>query len=698
MAPDPPPAAPRTKTHDIAVAGWRSRNAAFVTAVITVEALTGLWIYLLPFSVTGQIQVLLHVVLGLVFAVPYVVYQWRHLSDWARQTPTAAMVLGYVLGAAVATCVVTGLVLAWQSALGPRIGETWDLVHTVSGLAVTVLLPFHLVLVFLRRRAGGRAPADIRLAQRTFARRAGIVVGASTLAVVAGALLLPERDYTSAPPEGYSLPASTQGYAEYAGNPFAPSNATTDHRTLIESELLAGSAYCGTSGCHEEIVDEWEPSAHRFAAANPPFQAVQRMFATDREPAETRYCAGCHDPISLFAGAKDIANMDLAAPGMQEGISCVVCHAISKADTRGNADYVLTPPRRYLFEGSSGLAKFTSDFLIRAYPWQHLEDYDRNILRTPEFCAACHKQFIPEALNNFGFVEGQNQYDEWLNSHWHSDDAEADLSCTDCHMRLVADSRDPGHGEADSRRTADDGAHRHHGFIATNSFMPAVMKLPHYEEQVRLTEEWIRGDTVLPEIAHLWPEGPVVALDLLGLPDTARAGDEVTFRVQATNRKAGHNFTTGPLDFVRAWVHLEIVDGDGTTITEWGGIDPTTRRITDTPGREHTLATSHDGGTMVFESVPIDEDGKEIVRHQLWRKAGGQGKRVVFPGYSDIQTYVLRIPADAKGPITIRAALNYRRYRQEFLDLVVPEMETESGVLQPTTTQASCEKLLQIAR
>jgi hypothetical protein len=37
----------------------------------------------------------------------------------------------------------------------------------------------------------------------------------------------------------------------------------------------------------------------------------------------------------------------------------------------------------------------------------------------------------------------------------------------------------------------------------------------------------------------------------------------------------------------------------------------------------------------------------------------------------------------------VTAELNFRRYRQEFLDLVVPDMERESGVYQPTVAQSS---------
>jgi hypothetical protein len=330
-----------------------------------------------------------------------------------------------------------------------------------------------------------------------------------------------------------------------------------------------------------------------------------------------------------------------------------------------------------------------SDFLIRAYPQQHLADYDRNILRTPEFCGACHKQFIPEALNRFGASPGQNQFDEWRKSHWNVDDPQTNLSCRDCHMRLVPHSSDPGRGEAgDLRRLFDDGSHRHHGTIATNSLMPRVLRLPNWEEHVRLTEEWIRGQTVIPEIAHVFPSGPVASVELSG-PALASPGDSVALQAVVKNRKAGHNFSTGPLDFVRVWIHLRVTDADGQVVAEWGLVDPATRRIFDSPSTPHTGATARDSGTMVLEATPLDAAGNEIVRHELWLKAGGRGSRVIFPNYADSQTYRLTVPADTRGPLVVVAELNYRRYRQEFLDLVVPEMERDAGIHQPTITHAT---------
>jgi hypothetical protein len=263
-------------------------------------------------------------------------------------------------------------------------------------------------------------------------------------------------------------------------------------------------------------------------------------------------------------------------------------------------------------------------------------------------------------------------------------------------MRLVADSTDPGKGElGDARRGADDGMHRHHGFIATNSFMPRLLALENWETQEHLTEAWVRGETVLPEIADVWPEGPVASVELLA-PKSVAAGANLDLRVVATNRKAGHTFITGPLDFIRSWVHLTVTDAKGRVVAEYGGIDPETRDVTDAPGRPHLLGNKADEGTLVLESLPIDEHGEVLRRHELWLMAGGTGKRLIFPRYSDAQRYILPVPADARGPLIVRADLNYRRYRQEFLNLVVPTMEEEHGVYQPTITQSSAETAVEI--
>ncbi len=679
-------------SRELSLKGWSSKLAIMATIALIIEAISGIWIYVAPFSLTSQTQVLLHTIAGIVLFVPILVYLIRHILVWYNQGFSVTMVLGYTVMVVVLLCLISGLPLTWEAVMGPKIKKGWDILHLVTGATTLVTVFIHLFLAFFYNRTVAKRNPKYTAAFRGFVFSSLKWIAVAIMVSVGVGLLLPGNQAYFSVPEGYGLPSYFQKFDEYRGNPFAPTYATTDSGSMIKPEILSNSAGCGTHRCHDQIYTEWQPSAHRFSAMNPPFQQVQKNFVNDRNEAETRYCAGCHDPISLFAGAKDIQNLDLSTPGIKEGISCSVCHSISRVDQRGNADYVVTAPSKYLWESAVGIKKFISDFLIRAYPRQHLEDYDRNLLRTPEFCGACHKQFIPEALNRFGLAPGQNQYDEWRKSHWHTEVANNNLSCRDCHMRLVYNSEDPGRGEnGDVRRSHNDKAHRHHGTIATNLFMPEILKLPNWESQVRLTKEWIQGKTEIPEIKHLWPQGPVSTVEIMA-PETVDKGDEIEVKVVIRNRKAGHNFITGPLDFIRAWVHLKAMDDTKNVIGEWGFIDPKTRSIFDIPGQIHQVGNSRKQGTLVLEGLPLNSKGEPLVKHELWKSAGGKGQRVIFPGYSDQQVYKLKVPLTAKGYIIIKADLNFRRYRQGFLDLVVPSLEKETGVYQPTVTKDSQEK------
>jgi hypothetical protein len=440
----------------------------------------------------------------------------------------------------------------------------------------------------------------------------------------------------------------------------------------FEPDALAGSETCGTTGCHEEIYEEWAPSAHRYASRSTFFQAIQGAMAEANGAESTRYCAGCHDPISLFSGSKNIFHDDLSSPGADEGISCAVCHSIVRTDVEGNANYVLSPPRRYLAEDS-----FIGKFLIRAYPREHKVQYARPMLKTPEFCGACHKQFIDEELNRSTRVQLQNQYDAWKGSHWFVPDKnnpdradpEKSLVCNDCHMREMP-TNDPS--------AVVDGKHKHHGFIASNQWLPLHHELPGAAKHVRLTEEWLQGKTVIPEIADKWPGGPPVPIRVEA-PATVKAGESVRITVIADNRKVGHTFPTGPLDVIQCWMDVKVTV-DGKEIFRSGRLDD---------------AGFIESGSWMFKAEGVDRAGNLIDRHNLWDMVGARFRRVLFPGYSDRQNYdvvwdcegsskikgdKVEFTAPATGELFVEAVLKYRKVDQTLLNVIWPDGKMRSPV------------------
>ena len=88
---------------------WRSRLSIFVGGLLCFEAITGVWIWLLPFSISSQISVLVHTAAGILFLVPFVLYQGRHWWIYRGRPLSHYLITGYVAFAAVTLNAVSGL-------------------------------------------------------------------------------------------------------------------------------------------------------------------------------------------------------------------------------------------------------------------------------------------------------------------------------------------------------------------------------------------------------------------------------------------------------------------------------------------------------------------------------------------------------------------------------------------------------------
>lgn len=674
-------------------AEWGRRFAALTLAWLAAETVTGLVVWLLPFSVPAQWMVAVHTGVGLAFLVPALVYLWQHFVAYRARSLGAVVWMGYLATAATLLAIVSGLVLTVQAVWGTRISYGWDRVHLVSTFALLAFAAPHVLVVALRDRAAALKLGleALRAAEaRALGRAAaGLVLMLAPVAVLWA--IFPGERMHDALPADYS-------YVLGPERPFAPSLATTSTGGAFDARRLAGSESCGTTGCHEQITAEWRVSAHRWAAMDPAFQRIQQEMAKQNGPESTRYCGGCHDPISLFSGTKNIFAENLTGlAGYQEGVSCLTCHSIRQTDVKGNASFVVAQPSRYLFEHrEGGGARFARDFLIRAYPWQHTADLSKRLFKTPEYCAACHKQFIDKEVNKVGWVQLQNQFDNWRKSHWnHPGDAARTVECRECHMPLQA-SRDPGAGDAlDYNRSEGDGRHRSHRFLGANQTIPTLLKLPGGDEQARLVEEWLQGRYEIPEIAEKWAKGPAVGLEL-DVPKEVVAGDTVGVRAVITANKVGHDFPTGPLDIIQAWVELVVTDAEGRVIFASGRRD------------ERNFI---EPGTFMFKAEPVDQYGNLIDRHNLWEMVGVRYRRSLFPGFSDTAEYSfqcagsaaaggrglreerfdLRTPA--AGEVTVTARLLYRKIDQYLLNFMFGET---SGLTSKVTEMARAQARLRV--
>ncbi len=665
--------------------GWASMVARLAMGVLLFETVSGLAIRFMPFHIAVEWSLIVHTAVGLLAAVPVVWYLGRHWVDYRRYALSQAVLLGAAGLLSLVVCGLSGLVVTWQGVFGVKTSGFWRDVHLYSTFFALVTVVPHVVFAFLR--AWRDRPKGGQLAY----------VAQSIVAVVVGGLLIlglqalyGGHEYKNQFPKDYS-------YVYGTNRPFAPSLATTDTGGAFDAASLAGSESCGTSGCHSQIMEEWAPSAHRYAAMDPAFQGIQDMMAKQNGAESTRYCGGCHDPISLFSGTKNIFVENLTGlHGYQEGVSCLSCHAVRETDVKGNANYTISQPSEYLWQWSeSGWGRVARDFLIRTYPAEH-NKLSKRAFKKPEYCAACHKQFIDQEINSVGWVQLQNQFDNWAASHWNKEgDPTKTIECRECHMPLV-DSYDPAAGDdSDYNRQPNDGKHRSHRFLGANQMIPRMLNLKGGETHVRMVEEWLQGKISIPEIGDKWKEGPIVKL-VLDLPDEVKPGEAIPLRVILASNKVGHDFPTGPLDIIQSWLDVRVTDASGQEVYRSGKRDP-----------KNYL----EPGTFLFKAEPVDQQGNLIDRHNLWEMVGVRYRRALFPGYSDTVKYTIPCPSTVvktdpeniagpreeqvevpalgdSGAYDVTVILQYRKIDQYLLDFLLGEGKTTAPVTEITRATA----------
>lgn len=672
-------------------AGWSTLLSRIAAGILLFEVISGLAVTFGPFRPAVEWGLVLHTIAGVIAVAPLAWYFVRHWKDYTEQALSDVLLLGYVGIGALAICIASGLILTWQAVFGISTSATLRYVHLVSTLlALAASVPHILIAWWRRRKTEAVIGATGWLGVSAAVTVAGIVLVAALTVRYSG------TKYHNEFPSDYSYPFG-------ANRPFAPSLAHTATNGAYDARSLAGSETCGASGCHTEIYNEWKTSAHRYSAMDPIFQGVQTVMAKQNGPESTRYCGGCHDPISLFSGTKNILVEKLTGlQGYNEGISCVACHSIQKTDIQGNANYTVTQPGEYLWQWSADhtMGAVARNFLIRSWPSQH-NRLSKRMFKKPEYCAACHKQFIDQEVNRVGWVQLQNQYDNWAASHWNKKgDARATVECRECHMPLV-DSHDPAAGDTmDYNRTAEDHKHRSHRFLAANNFVPALLHLEGADKQIELTTRWLQGHIDIPEIRSKWAEGPAVKIRI-ETPPTAIPSKTIPVRVIITSNKVGHDYPTGPLDMIQSWVELRVQDGSGRLVFTSGNRD----------ARNFLLP-----GTFLFKAEPVDQYGNLIDRHNLWEMVGVRYRRSLFPGYSDTVEYNVVCPsggpslpvektrgerefsvpvADATGTLRIDATLHYRKIDQFLLNYVMGE---KAGLTAPVVDIASATANVCVAR
>jgi tetratricopeptide (TPR) repeat protein len=467
-------------------------------------------------------------------------------------------------------------------------------------------------------------------------------------------------------------------------SPFFPSSANTNVNGIIPSNFFMDSEACGA--CHKDIFEQWKSSMHHFASFNNQFyrKSIEYMQSVVG-PQPSKWCAGCHDHAVFFNGRFDRPIKDqIDTPEAHAGLACTSCHSIVHVDSSmGNGGFTIEyPPLHEIATSKNKYIRSFDYFLTYLNPVPHKRSFMKPFMRldSSEFCASCHKVHLDVPVNSYRWFRGFNDYDNWqasgfgqgARSFYYPPKSQA---CLDCHMPLTP-SKDPGN---------------HNGEIHSHRFPGANMAVSYAnQDTVQMTEvqKFLKSGFITVDIFAVSPvdesskqtamvrrsgDGPQL-MTSVAVGEEAEQSGQVTIRevgkltapidragaaiqpgstarvdVVVRTRKIGHFFPGGTLDSFDIWLELQGKDADGKLIY-WSG------RVED-DGKGPVEPGAH-----FYRAYQLDGDGNPINKRNAWQARSVLYVRAIQPGAADVAHYRVRVPKDAKGPITLTAKLNYRKF------------------------------------
>jgi tetratricopeptide (TPR) repeat protein len=428
-----------------------------------------------------------------------------------------------------------------------------------------------------------------------------------------------------------------------------PGNAATENNQFIQPGAFPRAEYC--AHCHEEAYQQWRQALHSNSFRTPFYRASVNILIRTKGIEFSRHCDSCHNPIAVVSGAltKD-SQVDRSFD--EDGLTCATCHSIQRLQsTSGNGGYVMGVPAVMVDENGKRIPGEVPFDEIYEHPERHSKAVMQSFYRTPEFCAACHKANLPNPLNEYKFIRAFTVYDEWQNSKFSHRNPltfyTADfVICQNCHMpRAPTTVHDAG---------AKDGKFASHRWIAGNTAVPFYYG---FDEQLNKTIAFLKSGRYLNvDIFGLKKEGDDSLIAPLGSTAFKLEPNEVVEAyVVVQNKNIAHSLIPEVRDLYEAWVEVVVKDADGKDIYHSGFLQPN--------GMLDARAHS-------FTNRPVNLSGEFVDNHKVWTIHSVAYDNSIQSGRSALMRYEFQIPAEAKGPLSITARVNYRHLRQSYLNNV----------------------------
>ena len=574
---------------------------------------------------------LMHLILGLILIIPLLIYGLIHIGNTKHRRNKRAIKAGYALFVFALLLLISGLLLTR--------GASFIEINNIQARRIIywlhVILPVATIWLFIMHRLAG---------PKLSWKPAKITVGLTVIIMLG--LIWVQRNAS----------LSTQIKHDEVNPLFAPSFAQTSDNLHINAMDLDNNLYC--KNCHQDIHKGWLNSVHKVSSFNNESYSFavnnSREFIAKRDGNynAAKLCAVCHDPVILFSGKFDL-DIDFAATDMgQAGITCTTCHAITEVNSiKGNGAYTLKIPEQYPFSTSQyPWLQWVNHTLIKAKPDFHKASYLKPLHKTSEFCSVCHKVALPEELNHYKWLRGQNHYDSFflsgvsghaVGSFYYPDQAKQ--NCADCHMPLQESNDFAAITES---LTGKSQVHSHY-FQAANSAIRYLNKLEPDPVNSMLVGSLGVDIFAIKQDAEL--NGEIIAPlnnDNIALP----AGKKYLIETVVNTIKLGHEFTQGTADSNQVWVELNVFH-NGQLIASSGGIDQ--------QGKV-------DDWSYFINAYVLDKNGNRINKRNAEDIFTALYNHGIPPGAASVVHYELDLPEELEGEIIVQAQVLYRKFDTEY--------------------------------
>ncbi len=473
--------------------------------------------------------------------------------------------------------------------------------------------------------------------------------------------------------------------AETEANPTSVAAKTDDeektadaaHAALFTENRFPSATTCGT--CHPRHFKEWAVSQHSYAQLSPAYMALQNFINAQVNGTQGDFCIRCHNQVGMAQGeSTQISNLD-RHPTSREGITCVVCHRVSKAYNKasgriavvegdllqpvygpmGNAEL-----ERVLDNTDKYRVVTKADELGRKI---HTKVIKFTALSSSTFCGTCHDVTL---LNGFRLEEAFSEYRD-------SPAAARGVTCQDCHMgKIQGKVSGYNHGPAavvgdvptKPRKLTNhifagpDYSLIHPGIFPHNAEAQQLATLrewlefdvkagwgtDEFEDEVsesyKFPEAWesidVRYDAreiieeQLERLEFVRQKRLEVLRNGYGIGDIVTEksdADGIEFKVQFKNLTDGHNTPTGFSGERLVWLRITVTDSTGKVVFKSGDTDP------NGDVRDNESSYVHAG------EMPLDQHLFNLQSRFLVRSIrGGERERTVVIPYSTTALPFLR--------------------------------------------------------